>query len=164
MQGQASRIEDWGSPRLMVGGLGDDLIKRYWAWRSEAHINLRETQGKSSPYLSEFSVTDNRHLTAAIPTGTSFGDDPQLVDRVREDSRLRNTPLVVDNREVDENSGTEIGTWGILSDFSQNTPAASFPPVNYKQYKNMLVMDGFIKSIFKKDEENYSGVDCSYSN
>ena len=23
MQGQASRIEDWGSPRLNVGGLGD---------------------------------------------------------------------------------------------------------------------------------------------
>lgn len=150
MQGQASRIEDWGSPRLAVGGLGDDLIKRYWKWRSQAHEDLK-AKGKSSPYYVEFA---GKQPAATIPSGTSFGDDPELVARLREDSRSRNIPLVSDNREIDESTGTEVGTWGILSDYVQNTPAANFPPVNYKQYKNMLVFDDLVKSLFlQKDEE-----------
>ena len=163
MQGQASRIEDWGSPRLSVGGLGDDLIKRYWKWRSDAHEDLKRKTGKNSPYFVEFSGEEKK--SATIPTGTSFGDDPKLVHRVRQDSRLRNIPLVFDNQEFDEKSGAEIGTYGIISDYVQNTPPANFPPVNYKQYKNMLVFDDFIKSkIFKKDvDECLTVADCSYS-
>ena len=30
IQGKANRIDDWGSPRIGVGGLGDDLILRFW--------------------------------------------------------------------------------------------------------------------------------------
>uniref|UniRef100_A0A7S1Z823 Rieske domain-containing protein n=1 Tax=Ditylum brightwellii TaxID=49249 RepID=A0A7S1Z823_9STRA len=149
MQGQASRIEDWGSPRLAVGGLGDDLIKRYWKWRSEAHEELKK-KGQNSPYMVEFS---GQQAPASIPSGTSFGDDPELVARIRADSRLRNSPLVSDNKEIDERTGSEVGTWGILSDYVQNTPAANFPPVNYKQYKNLLVLDDFIKGVFQKDAD-----------
>ena len=150
MQGQANRIEDWGSPRLAVGGLGDDLIKRYWKWRSQAHENLKE-KGITSPYFVEFN---GEKPIAAIPSGTSFGDDPELVNSLREDSRQRNIPLVSDSGEIDSETGAEVGTWGILSSYTQNTPAASFPPMNYKQYKSMLVLDDFVKGVFQKDSNS----------
>lgn len=150
MQGQASRIEDWGSPRLRVGGTGDDLIKRYWSWRNTAHKNLQEKTGQSSPYYSEFKI-DSKPQTVGIPSGTSFGDDSKVVNLVREDSRRRHTPLVTDNREVDSETGNDIGTWGILTDYVQNTPAAQFPPVNYKAYKKMLVLDDFVKALIETD-------------
>lgn len=149
MQGQASRIEDWGSPRLAVGGLGDDLIKRYWRWRSKAHDDLKQ-KGQDSPYVFEFSQSES--LVNAIPTGTAFGDDPEIVDKVRSDSRLRNSPLVTDNQEVDPDTGRDIGTYGILSNYVQNTPAAMFPPVNYKQYAKLLVFDQFVKNLLKDDD------------
>lgn len=50
MQGQASRFEDWGSPRLQVGGLGDDQIVRYREWRNKAHKNLKKEHGMDSAY------------------------------------------------------------------------------------------------------------------
>lgn len=65
MQGQASRIEDWGSPRLQVSGLGDDLIKRYWNWRNKAHDNLDQ----DTPYLSEFSKRNQNTPKQGIATG-----------------------------------------------------------------------------------------------
>lgn len=150
MQGQANRIEDWGSPRLAVGGLGDDLIKRYWKWRSQAHYNLKE-KGMDSPYFVEFN---GEKPIAAIPSGTSFGDDPELVNSLREDSRLRNAPLVSDSGEIDDKTGAEVGTWGILSSYTQNTPAANFPPMNYRQYKSMLVLDDIVKGVFQKDSDS----------
>jgi len=149
MQGQASRIEDWGSPRLAVGGLGDDLIKRYWRWRSQAHEDLKE-KGVESPYFVEFSGIQP---AAAIPSGTSFGDDPELVSSLRKDTRSRNVPLISDNGEIDEKTGAEVGTWGILSAYTQNTPAAIFPPINYKQYKSMLVLDDIVKGVFQKNAD-----------
>ena len=62
VQGQASRIEDWGSPRLSVGGFGDDLIKCYWKWRSDAHEDLKKKTGKNSPYFVEFSGEEKNLL------------------------------------------------------------------------------------------------------
>ena len=153
MQGQASRIEDWGSPRLGVGGLGDDLIKRYWKWRNTAHENLRDQHGQDSPYYSEFSQKRSS-MAMGIPTGTSFGDDPSLIDRVRSDARIRHTTLVTDNKETDPNTGNYIGTWGILTDYVQNTPAASFPPVNYQQYAKMLVFDKFVKGLVESSDND----------
>jgi len=149
MNGQASRVENWGSPRLAVGGLGDDLIKRYWQWRSEAHDDLKQ-KGLQSLYYVEFS---GKQAPAAIPSGTSFGDDPDLVASLREDSRLRAMPLVSDNGQIDEKSGAQVGTWGILADYTQNTPAANFPPVNYKQYKRLLVIDDLVKNLFHSREK-----------
>jgi len=152
MQGQASRIEDWGSPRLMVGGLGDDLIKRYWTWRNKAHSNLKEKQNLDSPYFSSFAQPKSKSMS--IPSGTSFGDNPNVVDRVRAEARLRNAPLVTDNREVDPATGNDVGTWGILTDYVQNTPAASFPPINYKQYAKMLVFDQFVKALVENNDDD----------
>ncbi len=156
MQGQASRIEDWGSPRLMVGGLGDDLIVRYWKWRNKAHDNLKEEHGIDSPYFSEFAARSSK---ASISSGTSFGDNPSVVNRVRSDSRLNNSPLVMDNRERDPSTGNDIGTWGILSDYVQNTPVASFPPINYNQYAKMLVFDEFVKDLISAEPENRTDQD-----
>ena len=33
LTGQAHTIEDLNAPRMGVGGLGDDLIAKYWGWR-----------------------------------------------------------------------------------------------------------------------------------
>lgn len=151
MQGQASRIEDWGSPRLKIGGTGDDLIKRYWNWRNKAHENLQEKYGQQSPYYTEFSKDSS---VVGIPSGTSFGDDPSTVNLAREDSRRRHTPLVTDNQEKDTVTGNDIGSWGILTDYVQNTPAAQFPPVNYKAYSKMLVLDDFVKGLIETDVSN----------
>ena len=127
-----------------------DLIKRYWKWRNKAHENLTN----DSPYYSEFS--SKREHGSSIPSGTSFGDNKDLVNRVRSDACLLQTTLVTDNNEVDSRTGKDIGTWGILSDYVQNTPAADFPPVNYKQYASMLVFDQFMKNLLMNvsDEVN----------
>ena len=149
MQGQANRIEDWGSPRMGLGGLGDDLIKRYWRWRSKAHDALVDSGYEvASPYYVDFAHHDSRSVPAGIPSGTSFGDAPSVVERVRGDSRLTNIPLVSDNNEVDPTTGKAIGTYGIKEDYLQETPEARFPPINYKQYARMLVFDDLVKNLF----------------
>mmetsp|Transcript_3185 Transcript_3185/g.8790 ORF Transcript_3185/g.8790 Transcript_3185/m.8790 type:complete len:441 (+) Transcript_3185:2371-3693(+) len=145
MQGQASRIEDWGSPRLRVGGLGDDLIMRYWKWRNAAHDKLRDTKGLNSPYFSEFAST----ARPGISSGTSFGDSTEVIDRVRSEAKLASAPLVDDNHEKDPMTGNDVGTWGILSDYVQNTPVASFPPINYNKYAKLLVFDDFVKNLIQ---------------
>jgi len=150
MQGQASRIEDWGSPRLLVGGLGDDLIKRFWSWRSKAHQNLQLEHDMESPYHVNFSgVKEN----PGIPTGTAYGDDPALVNKVRASAQGRNTPLVSASHDVDA-FGNAVGSWGIKQDYIQDLPAANFPPVNYKPYARLLVFDDLVKNmVMKRDEE-----------
>lgn len=85
-------------------------------------------------------------------TGTSFGDNPNIVDRVRLDARLRQTTLIVDNKEIDSD-GHGVGTWGIKSDYVQNTPAAIFPPTNYKKYAKMLVFDQFVKALVADSDD-----------
>ena len=150
MQGQASRIEDWGSPRLNIGGLGDDLIVRYWKWRNKAHDNLKHKKGLDSPYFSDFSV--QMSTKPGIASGTCFGDNPNLVNRVRSEARLNNAPLVTDNKQRDPSTGNDIGTWGILSDYTQNTPVARFPPINYDQYAKLLVFDQFVKNLAEEAE------------
>lgn len=149
MQGQASRIEDWGSPRLGIGGLGDDLIMRFWKWRSASHKNLQLTKGADSPYHVRFEQDSRPKNTVGIPTGTAFGDDPDLVGRVRADAVTRNSPLVSDNKQVD-NSGNTVGSWGIKQDYIQDLPAANFPPVKYKGYARMLVFDTFVKNVLMR--------------
>ena len=81
-----------------------------------------------------------------------MGDNPEIVSRVREDSRVRGIPIINDSQEV-EADGTQIGTWGIKQSYLQNTPAANFPPMNYKQYKNLLVFDDIVKGIVESEEE-----------
>jgi len=163
MIGQASRIEDWGSPRMSIGGLGDDLIKRMWKWRSAALSNLSSENAElgkveagvplDSPYFVQFSQNADVKPRSGIPTGTSFGDSPAIVNKIREDSRIRNIPLVSDNHEINSLTGNAVGSWGIKQDYIQETPAANFPPINYKQYARMLVFDQFMKNILKDNEK-----------
>jgi len=150
MKGQASRIEDWGSPRLTVGGLGDDLIKRYWMWRKKAHNNLKLEHDKDSPYHVSFSGS---FQNPGIPTGTAFGDDPALVRKVHLNAQARNTPLVTASGETDA-FGKAVGSWGIKQDYIQELPAANFPPINYKPYARLLVFDDLVKNmVMKRDNE-----------
>ena len=142
MLGQASRIEDWNSPRLKMGGLGDDLIKQFWQWRTKAH----ELDG--TPYFSNFTHHFQGSIPTSIASGTSFGDDPKVVAAIRK----QNAPLVANNDDINPATGNAVGAYGIKQDFLQNTPAANFPPINYKQYASMLVWDNVIKSLFKEKE------------
>lgn len=150
MQGQANRIEDWGMPRMTVGGLGDDLIKRYWNWRSQAHLNFAKDRNDdtASPYSPEFLMELKEK--GGIPTGTSYGDSPQMRQHVQQ--QLNNAQMVSDDGQVDRN-GQPIGSWGIKQDYLQETPAANFPPMNFKQYARALVLDTWIKDIVMSDDE-----------
>lgn len=78
---------------------------------------------------------------------------PAMVGLVRSDSKLRSTPLVTGGKEVDVVTGNALGSWGIKFDYLQKTPAANIPPINYKQYKNLLVFDEFAKWILSPKEE-----------
>eukprot|EP00587_Corethron_hystrix_P003373 CAMPEP_0113314904 /NCGR_PEP_ID=MMETSP0010_2-20120614/10777_1 /TAXON_ID=216773 ORGANISM="Corethron hystrix, Strain 308" /NCGR_SAMPLE_ID=MMETSP0010_2 /ASSEMBLY_ACC=CAM_ASM_000155 /LENGTH=853 /DNA_ID=CAMNT_0000171281 /DNA_START=275 /DNA_END=2836 /DNA_ORIENTATION=+ /assembly_acc=CAM_ASM_000155 len=151
MQGQASRIEDWGSPRLGVGGLGDDLIKRFWKWRNRSLENMKLQKNVNSPYVDNFDFR-TMPKTGGIPSGTSFGDNPEIVNRVRAEAQMRNIPLISDDGAID-NAGNVVGTYGIKQDYIQDLPAANFPPVNYKQYARLLVFDQFVKNIMKRDDD-----------
>jgi len=142
MVGQSSRIEDWNSPRLKMGGLGDDLIKQFWQWRSKAHGIA------GTPYFSNFTHHYEGSTPISIASGTSFGDDPRVVSEVRK----TNFPLVANNDEINLATGNAVGSFGIKRDFLQNTPAANFPPINYKQYASMLVFDEFFKKLFTEKE------------
>lgn len=161
MQGQANRIEDWGSPRLGVGGLGDDLIVRFWKWRNQAIANLKKEKNIDSPYISNFDFSSMP--TSGIPSGTSFGDDPVMVEKLRHDSQTRNVPLVSDNNEMGAN-GNKVGTWGIKQNYVQDLPAANFPPVNYKQYARLLVFDQFVKNILMKRDADVEEIPLNILN
>jgi len=155
MQGQASRIEDWGMPRMNVGGLGDDLIKRFWMWRAKAHENYQEKHGDlASPYLN--SLLENAGSKggpkSGIPTGTSFGDAPDIVQTVRRQSQLQNRPLVTDEGHKDW-KGQAVGSWGIKQNYLQETPAANFPPINYQSYAKLLVFDDLVKNTLLKQDK-----------
>jgi len=159
MQGQASRIEDWGSPRMGLGGLGDDLIKRFWKWRSRAHDDLEakapeKDEDTISPYFVDFKHNQEPHSTAieGIPTGTSlYGDNLSTVSHIRNTAGTRRT-FVKDNADIDVTTGETVGTYGIKQNFIQETPAAQFPPINYKNYAKALVFDEFVKKLIYDKE------------
>jgi len=160
MQGQANRIEDWGMPRMTVGGLGDDLIKRFWTWRAKAHENYQEKHGEfTSPYLNDLLQNAGNKIQSGIPTGTSFGDAPDLVKTVRQQSKLQNRPLVTDDGNKDW-KGQPIGSWGILENYQQETPVANFPPINYRSYANLLVFDDLVKNnLLGQDKDPVEAID-----
>merc|ERR1719232_446550 len=102
-----------------------------------------------SPYFIDFTHKQEKHSTAVvgIPTGTSlFGDKPSTVNQVRSDSALR-SPVIKDNSDVDVTTGETVGSYGIKQDYLQETPAAQFPPINYKSYAKLLVFDEAIKKL-----------------
>lgn len=154
MQGQAHRIEDLGAPRMTIGGLGDDLIKRYWRWREKAHSSLKadDLTDIKSPYFNSLNNNGQGAMPSGIRTGTAFGDATETVNRVRTEARVRGSPLVRDDGGIDESTGKEIGSWGIKQNYVQDLPAAQFPPMNYKPYANLLVLDDLVKSLLVGQE------------
>jgi len=171
MQGQASRIEDWGSPRMSLGGLGDDLIKRFWKWRSMAHDDLEaksieKNKNMVSPYFVDFGHEEEKNPSAVvgIPTGTSlYGDSPSTVSHIRNTAGTRGA-FIKDNADVDVTTGETVGTYGIKQNYMQDTPAAHFPPINYKNYAKALVFDEVVKKlIYDKEFKFRPGVAPSYA-
>lgn len=159
MQGQAHRIEDRGAPRMAVGGLGDDLIKRYWRWRQQAHESLEPSEsGIQSPYSMGFMNNGQNPLPSGIATGTAFGDAPRTISAVKSLANQQGTSMVSDDGNVDTSNGFAIGSWGIKQNYLQETPAANFPPMNYKRYANLLVLDDLVKSLFAGQETSYTMV------
>ena len=126
MQGQSHLIEDLNAPRMQVGGLGDDLMSRYWDWRRKAH--------SSTPSGNPWFGTLENKGKASIPTGTTYGDDQDVVEMAR--SYGRN--IVDVDRSV-----------GIKQDYLQQTPEAKYAPMNGEGYINALVLDDLVKKLFQ---------------
>ena len=83
-------------------------------------------------------TSGTRDITGGLPRVAELFEDRQPKDKA----------------EIDDKTGAEVGTWGILSSYTQNTPAANFPPMNYRQYKSMLVLDDIVKGVFQKDSDS----------
>ena len=132
-----------------------DRIKRFWKWRSEAHYDLeakspQENKDTISPYFVDFGHKQKPHPNAVvgIPTGTSlYGDKPSTVKHHRGTATSRGG-FISDNGDIDVSTGENVGTYGIKQNYLQETPAAHFPPINYKNYAKALVFDEVIKKTF----------------
>jgi len=145
MKGQSHVIESMGAPRMGMASLGDDLIRGYWTWRGKAHRALGDN---TNPYFGRFEESSKK---VAIPTGTSIYGDNKIVvnDKIRSGADLG---LEQGKPQVDEKTGEEVGTWGIKQNFIQNTPAADFPPMNYKAYKERLFLHDFANRLMLGEE------------
>jgi hypothetical protein len=156
MKGQSHLIEELGAPRMNFGGLGDDLVSKYWKWRNEAHDNLnKDSDGKiKSPYFSSYS---NDGSPISIATGTSiFGDQSETAELARTAAQMattsHNNP---EGAEFDPETGVDSSTiWGIKRSYSGNTPPAEYPPMNYKRYKAALRLDDLTKKILMGEGTN----------
>ena len=136
MTGQAHNIEDLNAPRMTIGGLGDDLIARYWNWRKQATANHAEANPDSpTPWFRAFETENN----AGIATGTSFGDQESLSTRARDS----HTGYLVD----DEKISAEIGSPGIKQSYLRDTPKAIYPPMNSRSFLSALKFDDIVKSL-----------------
>ena len=118
MQGQAHNVDDLGAPHLALGDLGDDLVAHFYRWKASAEGNDRA--------LPFFSKRDGNAMNFKA---TATGDEMSQ----------HATFSVVDDRErADEN---QVGTYGILKLYTQQTPTDLYPPVNYQMYKPMDDLD-----------------------
>jgi hypothetical protein len=151
MKGQSHNIEEFGAPRMQLGGLGDDLVAKYWRWRNQAHDALnKNSDGKIiSPYFSAYSKDG---APISIATGTSiFGDRQESADLARSAAQMATTS----NNNIEggagdfdpERGGDSSAVWGIKRTYSPNTPPAEYPPMNFKRYKSALRLDDLTKMI-----------------
>ncbi len=129
MMGQASRIEDLGAARMGIGGLGDDLISRYWDWRRKAY-------GDTNPWVNTLDEGDRPKVS--IPTGTSFGDDVNVAERARSWSRGR-------GGLVDVKGGIGVG---LKQEYVNDLPKAIYAPMNHEGYMRLVVFDDLVKKLF----------------
>ncbi|GMH96698.1 hypothetical protein TrVE_jg53 [Triparma verrucosa] len=125
MQGQSHLIEDMDAPRMQMGGLGDDLMARYWEWRRKAY-------GETNPWFGTLQSAPKQK--PSIPTGTTYGDSASIIESARE---LNN--LIVEVKE----------SVGIKQKYVQQTPEPIFAPMNSRNYLRALVLDDFVKSLFQ---------------
>jgi hypothetical protein len=151
MKGQSHNIEEFGAPRMQMGGLGDDLVSKYWKWRNEAHDDLnKNSDGKiTSPYFSSYG---NGSGPISIATGTSiFGDKAETADLARSAAKMATTSNNNDEGGAGEfnaeRGGDSTTVWGIKRNYSPNTPPAEYPPMNFKRYKSALRLDDLTKMI-----------------
>ena len=125
MQGQSHLIEDMGAPRMQIGALGDDLMSRYWSWRTKAH------ERSGNPWRNTLQNVESK---PSIPSGTTYGDDEAVVELARS----------TQGRIVDASE-----TVGIKQRYVQQTPEALYPPMNSASYLQALVVDDLVKGLFQ---------------
>lgn len=118
MQGQAHNIDDLGAPHLALGDLGDDLISQFYKWKASAEEN-----DGALPFFSRWDGKAMNFKAAA--------NDQEMSQDV-------SFSVVDDKEHVD---GKQVGTYGILKSYTQQTPVDLYPPVNYKMYKPLLDLD-----------------------
>ncbi|GMH87648.1 hypothetical protein TL16_g10921 [Triparma laevis f. inornata] len=80
MQGQSHNIEDLNAPRMQMGGLGDDLMSRYWDWRRKAY-------GETNPWFG--TLQNDPKLKPSIPTGTTYGGEDKAQRGANDDNEER---------------------------------------------------------------------------
>lgn len=122
MQGQAHNVDDLGAPHLAIGDLGDDLVAHFYKWKNAAV--------KNDGALPFFSKWDGKMLNF------------KAASTEREMSQDASFSVVDDGKSVD---GKDVGTYGILKSYSQQTPTEKYPPVNYNMYKPLLDMDQMMR-------------------
>jgi hypothetical protein len=147
MKGQSRLIEEFGAPRMQMGGLGDDLVAKYWKWRNEAHEALNsDSDGViKSPYFSSYS--DNGS-PISIATGSSiFGDQSDTASLARSAAQMVTKSNNAEGGQFHPDNGDTSTTWGIKRTYTANTPLAEYPPMNFKRYKAALRWDDLTKKI-----------------
>lgn len=125
MQGQAHNVDDLGAPHLAMGDLGDDLVQSFYKWKNYAVKN-----DGVLPFFSKWNNGKALNFKAAT---------------TEKDMSTETTFAVVDDAEIVD--GENVGTYGILKSYTQQTPLITYPPVNYKMYKPLLDVD----QIFRHD-------------
>ena len=68
------------------------------------------------------------------------------------DTAVTRGNFIQDNADVDVRTGENVGTYGIKQNYMQETPAANFPPINYKNYAKALVFDEVVKKLIYDKE------------
>lgn len=127
MQGQAHNIDDLGAARIERGGLGDDIIARFYDWRAAATKNAgKPFFGRWATSSRGAAVASSAQPAAASPYAAATPPAYQVAD-----DQIRGA------------DGRMIGTVGI----KQVHPAADYPPVNYKGYTRLLAADRAIKGL-----------------
>ena len=160
MVGQSHLIEEFGAPRMNMGGLCDDLIAKYWKWRDQAHANLNKDSEDGvfkSPYFSSYLEKDGSRVQSIISTGSSvYGDSPKAAEATRKIAETARTSTTLASEDATDQFSPETGAgnWGIKRGYTQNTPLAEYPPMNYKRYKEALRWDDLTKKILLNQGEN----------
>merc|ERR1719198_1628567 len=115
MQGQAHNIDDLGAPNWKKLSTGDDLIIKFWNWKRDA----LDADGQVNEYYSKWDGSP-------LPKAATQPMEPvPLTSPSHGNGRLANAA------EVDRS-------------YLDYSPAADYPPINYKPYPLLYGENGIV--------------------